>query len=305
MIVEYIPLNLREALPDLELHDRLMVLTHLSSALHHMHELGITHRDVKPDNALIEKRENGLTVKLADFGTSKHSVTGKMDTFSGTATYMAPEVFERPRLYTNKVDIWSLGLIGVQMFTSWHPPSDENWDPNDFGDWMRSVIAPHVHEAPEKFRPLLGGLLRKKPERRWSAWKCLRWLWKNGEVDDGLQIVHRGGVDECAVGTRKRPASTLDDGSFEVDGHDRHRRSPNPSVSTTRARAVHDAAHHSERSSTIPDTLSPGESVVETLSAIATPHADDKFSNNADSEDDESSGYTDVELEVEWNDTTA
>ena len=154
-------------------------------------------------------------------------------------------------------------------------------------------------------RPLLSGLLRKKPEMRWSARKCLRWLWKNGEVDDGLQIVHRGGVDECAVGTRKRPASALDNGSFEVDGHDRHRRSPNPSVSTTQARAVHDAAHHSDQSSTILDTLTPGESVVETLSAIATPHADDKFPNDADSEDDESSGYTDVELDVEWNDTTA
>ena len=62
---------------------------------------------------------------------------------------MAPEVFGKPRSYSNKVDIWSLGLIGVQMFTSWHPPSDDKWDPNNFGDWMRSVIVPYVHEAPE------------------------------------------------------------------------------------------------------------------------------------------------------------
>ncbi|TWU70588.1 hypothetical protein ED733_001325 [Metarhizium rileyi] len=84
MIVEYIPLNLREALPDLDARSRLKVLTHLSSALYHMHELGITHRDVKPDNALVEMGEDEFTVKLADFGTSKHSVTGKMDTFTGT-----------------------------------------------------------------------------------------------------------------------------------------------------------------------------------------------------------------------------
>ncbi|OAA34235.1 Protein kinase-like domain protein [Metarhizium rileyi] len=128
IMVEYIPLNLREALLDLDARSRLKVLTHLSSALYHMHELGITHRDVKPDNALVEMGEDEFIVKLADFGTSKHSVTGKMDTFTRTEIYMAPELFEKPRHYTNKVDIWALGLIGMELFTAWHPASDDKWD---------------------------------------------------------------------------------------------------------------------------------------------------------------------------------
>jgi len=110
MIVEYIPQNLLEALPDFDERERQTVLTHLSSALHHMHANTITHRDVKPDNALVQGRGQELTIKLADFGTSKHNAAGKMDTFTGTLIYMAPELFKKPRRYTDKVDMWSLEL---------------------------------------------------------------------------------------------------------------------------------------------------------------------------------------------------
>jgi hypothetical protein len=49
--------------------------------------------------------------------------------------------------------------------------SDDKWNPNDFVPWMRNVIRPHVDEPPEQIRHLLEGLLRNKPERRWSpAW---------------------------------------------------------------------------------------------------------------------------------------
>lgn len=184
MIVEYILLNLREALPDLDACSRLMVLMHLSSALHHMYNLGITYRDVKPENALVQMGEYGITVKLADFGTLKYSVAGKMETFTGTEIYMAPELFKKPRYCTNKVDIWALGLIGVQLFTAWQPASDDKWNPNDFVPWMRNVIRPHVVEALEQICPLLEGLLRKNPEGRWSGWKCLKWLLKLTSADD-------------------------------------------------------------------------------------------------------------------------
>ncbi|TWU70589.1 hypothetical protein ED733_001336 [Metarhizium rileyi] len=103
---------------------------------------------------------------------------------------MAPELFEKPRHYTNKVDIWALGLIGMELFTAWHPASDDKWDPNDFGLWMRKVIRPHIDEAPEQLRTLLEGLLRKTPERRWSAGKCLKWLWKLTAADGSRQLEH-------------------------------------------------------------------------------------------------------------------
>ena len=166
IIIEYIPLNLLEALINLAEKDRPIVLTHLSSALYYMYALGITYRDVKLKNTLVQKLNRKLIIKLADFGTSKYNVGVKMDTFTGTKIYMAPELFKKPRHYTNKVDIWSLGLIGMQLFTIWDPVLDIESNLNNFGTWMRNVILPHMVEAPEQFRPLLSGLLCKNPLRK-------------------------------------------------------------------------------------------------------------------------------------------
>ena len=290
MIVEYIPLNLRDILVDLDEHHKPMVLTHLASALQYIHSENVTHRDVKPDNVLVQKQDQQLTVKLADFGTSTHNAAGKMNTFTGTERYMAPELFQSPRRYTDKVDMWSLGLIGVQLFTTWDPATDDGWSPSDFGSWMRKVILPHIEEAPKQFRPLLKGLLLKNPNQRWSAQRCLMLLWKY-QVDNAPD-------DEGPVNTRKRSASKLDEPLPNNVDRERRRRSPNPSLSTARARAVPHAEHHSEGESSLPDTLSPGAWVPKPVSAAPTPTPEGGLSDLGDVEAED--GSSDTEPENDW-----
>lgn len=165
MIVEYIPLNLGEALPGLDKRERLIAITHIGSALSYIHASGVTHRDLKPDNLLIIRRGRELIVKLADFGTSKQNDFAKMDTFTGTEIYMAPELFTRPRLYTNKIDLWAFGLIGMQLFTNWDPQTDVRWNPHDFRTWVCNVALPEIAEAPEFLRPMIkGSFAKKSPE---------------------------------------------------------------------------------------------------------------------------------------------
>lgn len=262
-----------------------------------MHENGMTHRDVKPHNILIQKRDQDLIVKLADFGTSTRNAKGKMATFTGTEIYMAPELFKKPRYYTNKVDMWSLGLVAMQLFTVWSPDLDEDWDPNDFGPWMRNVILPNRAEAPQQLCSLLNGLLRKKPELRWSAWKSLKWLWKHTQVDDDAD-------DGGPVNHKKRSASILDEDSLQVaNDNERRRRSPNPSVSTARTRAILSTEHPTDGRGRLPDTLSPGVWEPEVFSAAPTPHPDDDHSDDeeVDVEDGPSDG-SDTELENDWQD---
>lgn len=230
MIIEYIPLNLRQVLPNLEMSDMPSVMAHLSSALHHMHVLGMAHRDVKPDNVLVQIRNGKRTIKLADFGTSKRTDGRTMDTFTGTEIYMAPELFKRPRCYTSKVDIWALGLIAMQLFTSFDPDTDSEWNPADFGPWMRDVILPLVEEAPAEVRPLLRGLLRKCPKRRWSARKSLRWLLEHTQATDDTHIKAQPPETGGSNSGRKRHAS-------EMDEDDRRVKSPDPFHSTTKAQA--------------------------------------------------------------------
>lgn len=268
MILEYIPLNLSQVLQNLDQDDRAKAMTHISSALDYLHSRGITHRDVKPDNVLVvydPGRKEHTVFKLADFGTSKHNASELMETFTGTSKYMAPELFKTPLGYTNKVDMWSLGLTGMRLFSSWNPRSDREWNTIDFGHWIRTLILPLLEkDVPEPLRPLLKGLLLKTPHNRWCASDCTLFLWELSCAEDVSS------VDESAVRSRKRPASALGDDSSEGEGGQsstvdasRHLRSGGPSLSSGRAKQA----------------ASP-----ELGSVAPTPHPDDGLSSDGDGE---------------------
>ncbi|XP_036942819.1 serine/threonine-protein kinase pdik1l-B [Acanthopagrus latus] len=96
----------------------LSVVQQLCSAVAFLHCLGITHRDLKPDNVLVCVTPKGPVVKVADFGLSKMS-EGLLDgdltrqhfsSTCGSDFYMAPEVWGG-LTYTAQADIFSLGVM--------------------------------------------------------------------------------------------------------------------------------------------------------------------------------------------------
>lgn len=77
-----------------------------------VHEVGVMHRDLKPQNILIDE---GLVAKIADFGVSSKKVGSddRLDTIEGTPHFHAPEMFGKLTSggYSGrKADIWALGV---------------------------------------------------------------------------------------------------------------------------------------------------------------------------------------------------
>jgi len=95
------------------------ILGALRKALHFLHsECGICHRDLKPDNIVIQRGEDGTKVyKLTDFGLARGAPDKTMlQSVVGTRHYFAPEVVESG-FYNSAVDYWSLGIIAYELAT--------------------------------------------------------------------------------------------------------------------------------------------------------------------------------------------
>jgi len=88
----------------------------LFEIVHFCHKKGVSHRDLKPDNILINKKKK---VKLIDFGFGIKQISKRTKHFSfvGTLTYMAPEVIKKEECLPQPTDMWSLGIILVKLYT--------------------------------------------------------------------------------------------------------------------------------------------------------------------------------------------
>jgi serine/threonine protein kinase len=96
----------------------LEVTTHLAAALDHSHARGVVHRDVKPDNVLLEPGR----VWLADFGIAATVQTAGQYTTGaiGTASYMAPEQSQAGPI-DGRADLYALGCVVYECLTGAPP----------------------------------------------------------------------------------------------------------------------------------------------------------------------------------------
>ncbi len=148
------------------------VLRDVADALAYAHARGVVHRDIKPDNILID-RASGRPM-VTDFGIARAAAGETRLTATGVAVgtpaYMSPEQAVGEREVDGRSDLYSLGVVGYQMLAGETPFKAAN---------TPAMLVKHVSERPRPVRErrpevpkyiadAIDRALAKRPEDRWA-----------------------------------------------------------------------------------------------------------------------------------------
>lgn len=125
VLMEYGGTPLHRYIDDVSYDERMellpMVMWQILSALQYLHSCGICHRDIKPDNILVEEFEvDGELIphlRLCDFGLSKNMALKRNTARTSTLWYRAPENLQKLERYTYKIDVWAAGCLLYEYVT--------------------------------------------------------------------------------------------------------------------------------------------------------------------------------------------
>lgn len=137
-------------------------------AVEHCHTLGVFHRDLKPENVLVSNQ--GRTVKLADFGLATSSARSE-DYGCGSTFYMSPECLDpssrRPFYYCAPNDVWSLGVILVNLTCGRNPWKQASFEDSTYRAFTRSQdFLKTILPLSDELNDILGRIFTRNPDER-------------------------------------------------------------------------------------------------------------------------------------------
>jgi serine/threonine protein kinase len=160
-------------------------------AIEHMHSHNIMHRDLKPENLLLMSREDDTSLKVSDFGLSRHCgmiSDGPFTSRAGSPDYIAPEVVQG-RPLDKPVDMWAAGVILFILVGGYSP-----FHKRDKNAMFERIVAGQYTFNPQRWghvsdeaKQLIAGLLEVNEALRLTASAALRHAWIQSQTKALLQ----------------------------------------------------------------------------------------------------------------------
>ncbi|MFL5338854.1 MAG: serine/threonine-protein kinase, partial [Gemmataceae bacterium] len=148
--------------------------------LHHAHERGIIHRDVKPSNLLVTRAEPAGVVKILDMGLARaaavelqaaHSVLTVDGTIVGTPDFMSPEQAKNSAAVDHRSDLYSLGCTLYFLLTGRLPFPDGNVMDKLMKHQLEQPYPVELvrNDVPAELLPVLQRTMAKRPDDRYQG----------------------------------------------------------------------------------------------------------------------------------------
>ena len=177
-VMAYIPGdNLAKRLHDhgaMGIEETRRILRDVGDALAYAHERGVVHRDIKPDNILID--EGSGRPMVTDFGIARAVTDGDNRLTAtgiaiGTPTYMSPEQAAGDREIDGRSDLYALGIVAYQMLTG-RPPFEASSTPAMLVKHLSerpAAVEQRRADVPRDLARVVMTLLEKDPAARFSS----------------------------------------------------------------------------------------------------------------------------------------
>jgi|GEM_PF-4717154 len=209
IVMEYIEGNMLSTISK-QLNDvqKYKLIVQIASALDYLHNrpIPIVHRDIKPNNIMVDLQ---LNVKVIDFGISatfkkEEDVNGKPQPLFGTPLYIAPELLDGEKV-SYKADLYSLAILILYLWQKDHAYMKEKNKNSEY------FVLKHFKQMPPTFKELLQNMLQNDPVNRTLSLYEVKQAFKLLIQDIDKEVIHKQNITKSLA--KKIVVMNLDKGA--------------------------------------------------------------------------------------------